>query len=86
MWSQMFGIDVGIHDNFFELGGNSLLASHLIATLRDVYFVELKITDIFEAPTIAELTQALMTNESAPGKIEKISCLMQQVKATLATM
>ncbi|NEQ09194.1 MAG: hypothetical protein F6K37_25590, partial [Moorea sp. SIO4E2] len=46
---------VGIHDNFFELGGHSLRATQLISRLRETFAVEIPLSIILEAPTVAEL-------------------------------
>lgn len=49
------GARIGAHDNFFDLGGNSLLATHLIYTVRSQFGVELPIRALFEHVTIRSL-------------------------------
>ncbi len=56
LWQQLLGVEaVGIHDNFFELGGHSLLVPQLISRLRDSCAVDLPVSSLFDAPTVAGL-------------------------------
>jgi acyl carrier protein len=49
----------GIHDNFFQLGGHSLLATQIVSRLSHALEVDIPVRMIFEAPTIAELAEAV---------------------------
>ncbi|NEQ08700.1 MAG: amino acid adenylation domain-containing protein, partial [Moorea sp. SIO4E2] len=58
IYGSVLGIKhLGIHDNFFELGGHSLLATQVISRLRETFSVEIPLRSIFEAPTVAQLTE-----------------------------
>lgn len=81
IWKKVLGLPkVGIHNNFFELGGHSLLATQLIFQIRDIYQIELPVQTLFEASSVAEFAQILQ-GQSAPGRIEKISQIFQEINA-----
>ena len=47
---------VSVDDDFFHLGAHSLLGAQIIARVRSVFGTELKLLDVFDAPTVAELS------------------------------
>ena len=60
IWCSVLGLEkVGIHENFFVLGGHSLLASHVILRIEEMFGITVPVRTMFEAPTIAELSNAL---------------------------
>lgn len=60
IWCQLLRRDsISIHENFFHLGGHSLLATQAIWRIAGTFQIELPVKVIFEAPTIAELAEAV---------------------------
>lgn len=58
IWSQVLGIEeIGVHDNFLELGGHSLLAVRVMTRLNEHFGSKLTVRVLFDAPTIAMLSQ-----------------------------
>jgi non-ribosomal peptide synthetase component E (peptide arylation enzyme) len=53
MWAELLGrAGVGATDNFFALGGHSLLATEFVARLHEEAGVSVRISALFENPTV----------------------------------
>jgi amino acid adenylation domain-containing protein len=73
IWQQVLNIpSLGIDDNFFELGGNSLLATQVISRIRKAFGVETSLQNLFQAPTIAQLSQLIAVDNSQSSSVTYI--------------
>ncbi len=60
IWENILGFQgIGIHDDFFDLGGHSLIATKMVAHIRETFDVEVALPRLFEVRTIYELSQAV---------------------------
>ncbi|TCP53869.1 amino acid adenylation domain-containing protein [Tumebacillus sp. BK434] len=67
IYRDVLGVEqVGVHDHFFELGGESLLATKVVARVRELFGVEMPLNTLFAKPTVAELVEELAELRSAP--------------------
>ncbi len=62
IWSELLGIHgLGLDEDLFDAGMDSILATKAAGRLRAEFGVELPIPMIFEDPTIAGISHALLT-------------------------
>ena len=70
LWKKVLHIQsVSIHDNFFEFGGDSLLAVKLMFYIQQTFDIELPLSQLLNAPTVAELAQLLEQGQPQTDKI-----------------
>lgn len=76
LWSEALAIEpVGIYDHFLDLGGNSLQAMQIIQRVLTVFQVNLPLTVLFEAPTIAAMAASLTQSQAThvnPAALEQL--------------
>lgn len=61
IWKEVLGVKtIGIHDNFFALGGHSLMVAQVISRVYEDLGVELPVRALFDAPTVAQLSSAVL--------------------------
>jgi amino acid adenylation domain-containing protein len=66
LFHALLGVSaVGRDSDFFALGGHSLLAARLVAHLRAEHGIDLLLTAVFDAPSIAALARRV---EAAPAR------------------
>jgi amino acid adenylation domain-containing protein len=79
-WTTILKVDqISVHDNFFELGGHSLLATQVCTWIYDTFGVEIPILRLFEAPTVAELAQSLVSDPQEGPRVQHIAELIVHV-------
>ncbi|MFE2752768.1 amino acid adenylation domain-containing protein, partial [Actinosynnema sp. NPDC059335] len=65
IWRRVLGVDrVGRHDNFFDLGGDSIRSIQILGRARDAG-ISLRLSDLLDAPTLAELATTAATGAAA---------------------
>ena len=68
IWAKILQLDqdqIGIDDNFFHLGGHSLTAVRLIGPIHKNFGIELPLSQLFESPTIRELSDTMAQLEQS---------------------
>jgi len=59
-WTQVLGLDkVGLNDDFFVLGGHSLLSMQVLSRIRKAYQIDLPLSLLFTARTVADLARKI---------------------------
>ena len=81
IWQKMFSIaQIGIYDNFFEIGGDSLQATQLLSRLKENFHVDLPLSAIFEAPTVADLTLVIVQRQAEQADSETLVQVLAEIE------
>jgi amino acid adenylation domain-containing protein len=85
IWRKVLHLDrVGVNDNFFELGGHSLLATKVMTRARESFQTPLTLRHILENPTVASFANAIIAQETKPGRAEKIARTIKKIESLSA--
>jgi amino acid adenylation domain-containing protein/non-ribosomal peptide synthase protein (TIGR01720 family) len=71
---------IGIHEDFFDLGGHSLLTTRIMSRVMETFMIDLPLRTLFDSPTAAQLSQAIVAREEKPGRSERIARLLLKVE------
>ncbi|MBW8684661.1 non-ribosomal peptide synthetase [Chitinophaga rhizophila] len=74
---------IGIHDDFFRFGGDSIIAIGVVSRLRQVFGRNVRLYDLYQLPTIAQLSAAL---PQMPLLSESGNELYNQVESEVASI
>ena len=82
IWWEILGVEpIGILDNFFDLGGHSLAASRVIARVTQTFQVELPVSSLFNAPTVAEMAPLITRFRGNKATGEEIERMLREIES-----
>jgi amino acid adenylation domain-containing protein len=68
LWQEVLRVErVGVQDNFFTLGGHSLLAVQVISRIKSAFAMEMPLSVLFAAPTVARMAEHIAAT-NRPGR------------------
>ena len=81
IWQDVLDMEkIGIHDNFFDIGGHSLLATHVVSRLRNIFSIDLSLSDMFKAQSISEFSKIIYRFEDDKKIITECANLFNKVE------
>ncbi|OZI23950.1 hypothetical protein CAL26_11120 [Bordetella genomosp. 9] len=87
IWSQVLGVDrIGRDDSFFELGGHSLMVMQVVARIQRELRVDVPLTALFEAQTLAAFAERVARAGAAAAGQDEALRRMDDFLDTLEAM
>ncbi|MFI6033361.1 amino acid adenylation domain-containing protein [Streptomyces sp. NPDC051315] len=85
-WADVLGVGrVGLDDGFFALGGDSVLATVIVARLREALDTsEVSVRSLFASLTAGGMAERLAAEERTPGRLEQVAALHLEIEAMSA--
>jgi surfactin family lipopeptide synthetase A len=81
IWCDVLGIEeIGVNDDFFELGGHSLTGALLIFRINESFEVNLPIRILFESPTIAGISAAIVHSRTQQVHRETVDRMLLEIE------
>jgi aryl carrier-like protein len=81
LWRELLGVEgVGLYDHFMELGGHSLLLTQLAARIRKGFQVDVPLRTLFEGPTLAEMSKAILAKQLTQVDKSKMEAMLKKLK------
>lgn len=82
IWAEVLSLDrIGVADDFFDLGGNSLLAMQVISRINDNFRVEIPLSLLFEAPTVAKLAAQIAATQAQKILPEEMADVLAELES-----
>jgi mycobactin phenyloxazoline synthetase len=81
VWAEVLQVDrVGVDDPFFAIGGDSVLATQIVAALREALDTdEVSVRALFASPTVGRLARRLADEETEPGRLAQVAEIYLEV-------
>ena len=81
IWREVMNVEiVDVEADFFASGGDSLVATQVMARLRQTFQIELPLRTLFEHPTIAALAQVIEAQELALAETTALEEVLAEIE------